>query len=327
MLVCVGMLPFSVQNAGAQETTIHLMTAPFGTSSYVLGAALEDITRKSGSSVVISHSESPGVAYNVMKLEKQPAERTNTIFTSAPMLVTMAQKAMKPFKKPMGQGILAIAYYNAQGRWFVSHDTSIKSYHNLKGKKVAFGTKQQTGWSTAPFMEMTYGAGIKPADLTLQWIGTKAAVTAFKNRLVDVCIAGGYFNPVTGKFFPAPFFQELLATEKKLYHLNPGQQTLKTASEKTGLPFPVHTIKPGQLQDLDRPITIGISPVGWYAYREFPEEHIYELTKEIILNVKKFADYHSLGKLLTKEMLCWNMTPAELHPGAYRAYKEFKLMN
>jgi TRAP-type uncharacterized transport system substrate-binding protein len=44
------------------------------------------------------------------------------------------------------------------------------------------------------------------------------------------------------------------------------------------------------------------------------------------LNVDKFAKYHALGKLLSKEMLCWNMTPDDLHPGVYRAYKEFKLM-
>jgi TRAP-type uncharacterized transport system substrate-binding protein len=190
----------------------------------------------------------------------------------------MAQKAVKPFKKPMGQGILAIAFYNAQGRWFVSRDTSIKTYTDLKGKKVGFGTKQQTGWCTAPYMEMTAGAGLKPKDLTLQWLGTKAAVTAFKDRLVDVCIAGGDFNPVTGKFFPAPFFQELLATEKNLHHLNPGKKTLETASKKTGLPFPPYTIKTGQVPDLDRPITVTMSPVGWFAYRDVPEAQIFELT-------------------------------------------------
>jgi TRAP transporter TAXI family solute receptor len=317
---------FSAQSSEAQQSTINLMTAPFGTSSYVMGTAIEEITRKSGGSVSVSHSESPGVAYNIMKLEKAPAGKANTIFTSAPVLITMAQRGMKPFKASLANGVLAIAYYNAQGKWFVTRDSSIKSYLDLKGKKVAFGTKQQTGWSTTPFMEMSYGAGIKPTDLDLQWIGTKAAVTAFKDRLVDACIAGGYFNPVTGKFFPAPFFQELLATEKNLYHVNPGKQVLENASKNTGLPFPTYTIEPGQVRDLDRPITVGMSPVGWYAYKDVPEDQIYELTKQIILNIEKFADYHSLGKLLTKEMLCWEMEPKDLHPGAYKAYKEFNLM-
>ncbi len=92
------------------------------------------------------------------------------------------------------------------------------------------------------------------------------------------------------------------------------------------LPYSAYTLQPNRVPGLNQPITVSMGTVGWFAYLSFPEEQVYQLTKVIIKNVDRFAKYHSIGGLMTKEMLCYQFTPEETHPGAYRAYKEAGLM-
>lgn len=306
--------------------TVNLISAPFGGGYYVWGVALEDILRKAGSPVLVTHSETPGASYNIMKLNRNPEDRLNTLIVSGPTLITMANKGMRPFKKPMGKDLLPICFLSANATWVVSRDHSLKLYADLKGKKVALGNKQQPAWSSVPLMELG-GAGLKRSDLTLLFLGHTEGATAFKDRLVDATIAGAFVNPISRKYVLAPFFQELVATEKDLNYVCPGKQALERAEKNTGLPFPTLTLNKGQLPGLDRPITVSLQLGGFYAHKDFPADQIYEITKQIIQNVDKFGEYHALGKILSKELLCWRRNQGNVHPGAYRAYKEFGLLD
>lgn len=306
--------------------TINLITSPFGAGSYVMGSAMEEIVRKNSNTVRVSHSESPGVAYNLMKLERDKDAQDNTVFVFAPLLLEMAQRGMKPFKKKMGLNVLTLANFACTGRWMATRDASIKSYLDLKGKSVALGNKQQSNWGMVPFLEITKGVGLSPKDVNMKWLGIKAAAAAFKDRQMDVCVVGGYFNPVSRVFFPAPFFQQLLATEKGLHYVGPGEKAIAQLEAKMKLPFKSYTVRPGEVQGLDHPITVGMNTATWNVFKQFPENLAYELTKVLIADVGQFAKYHALGKILTKEMLCWGIPKSRLHPGAYRAYKEAGLM-
>lgn len=313
--------------AMAKETvTVNLISAPFGGSSYLWGVALEDILRKAGSPVLVAHSETPGASYNIMKLDKSPADRANTLIVSGPGLITMANKAMKPFKKAMGQDLMPISFLSASATWFVTRDPSLKQYSDLKGKKVALGNKQQPSWSSVPMMEFG-GAGLKPKDMDLLFLGHAEGATAFKDRLVDATVAGAFVNPISKKFVLAPFFQELIATEKTINYIGPGKEVLAVTEKNTGLPFPAMTFKKGQLPGLDRSITVAMQLGGFYAHTDFPADQIYQITRQIILNVDKFGEYHAMGKILSKELLCWGMTRGSVHPGAYRAYREYGLLD
>ena len=67
----------------AEKVRINLLSTPFGTGSYVLGTALENIVNKGDYPILISHAETPGQAFNVNKLNADPAARKNTVGTAA----------------------------------------------------------------------------------------------------------------------------------------------------------------------------------------------------------------------------------------------------
>jgi hypothetical protein len=139
-------------------------------------------------------------------------------------------------------------------------------------------------------------------------------------------VVGGYFNPVEHIFFPAPFYQELLATEKDLNYVGPTEEALNRVKAKTGLPTVPYLIQPDVVKGMSESITVGMNVAFWGVDKSFSEEAAYQITKELIANVDKFANYHALGKIMTKEMFCWKLESADLHPGAYRAYQEAGLM-
>jgi hypothetical protein len=308
------------------QSRISFMTAPFGTSSYVMGTAVEEIVRNHSSAIQVGHVETPGVAYNIIKLERKPEMKKNTIIANSPVLISMARNARGPFKVKMAKDLKMIGVYNGVVRFYVSRDPAIKELRDLKGKKVGIGSKRQTGWGLAATWDIGLGGGLRKGEWDAQWLGTKAAIAAFKDRLVDVVVGGGYLNPVSGKFVPAPFFQELTATGQKLYYVNSGEKAIQRVSRALGIdPLP-YVLKPENTPGLDRPITVHLSMQGWFAYLDFPEEQAYEFTKVLINHVGEFASYHGLGKLMSREFLCYKMNRQKLHPGAYRAYKEAGLM-
>jgi len=318
----------SINTALAEKARVDLLSSPFGTSSYIIGTALEEITRDSDAPLQVGHSESPGVAYNLIKMAKKPALKKTTIQANSIQLIYMARAGAGPFKRMKGgiaKDIRQIANYNVTARFYVSRDPAIKEITDLKGKSIGLGTKQQA-WGFAAIWDLTLAGGMKPNQFKPQLIGTKAAISAFKDRLVDAVVGGAYINPVTGQYVPAPFFRELTATGEKLYYINVGEKGLRRESKMLRIPHSAFTLKPENVPGLNQPITISISTLGWWAYLDFPEEQAYQLTKVLIKNVDKFAKYHALGQLMSKEMLCYQFTPEETHPGAYRAYKEAGLM-
>ena len=327
--IILGLVLLLLSGSGAwakEKKSFSLLSAAFGTSGYVMCTALEKIAHENKTSFALSHSETPNPIYNIMKLEKQPEEKKTTVFVSAPDLIWLARAGKSAFKKPMGQDIRTIGNFNIAGRWFVARDAAIKELVDLRGKKIGLGNKKSPGWALAPSWDLTIGGGVKADEVTFEFLGLKASATAYKDGLIDAMIAGGYLNPVSGMVVPAPFFLELLASSGDVYYVNTGEEALRRVQAKIGLPARPHTMKPGSIKKLDREITVPTSAITWNVYQEFPEDAAYELTKLLIEHAAEFDKFHALGKLLTKEMLCWSLDPKELHPGAYRAYKEAGLM-
>ena len=75
--VHVGLL----QAADQPITNISVISAPFGTGSYVLSTALEDISKKFHPWLRITASETPGLVFNTKKLSKEPDLKSNTIMS------------------------------------------------------------------------------------------------------------------------------------------------------------------------------------------------------------------------------------------------------
>lgn len=303
------------------KKVIHLLSTPFGTGSYVLGTALESIVNKGNYPVTVAHAETPGQAYNVNKLNADTAARKNTVVTASQGINWLAEQGKKPFPAKRTP-LKLIGIYTYTGTWLASDDKDVKTVPDLKGKRVAMGRIPQVIWGYEPDALLRHGYGDDfYKSLKLQPVGTSEAATALVNGQVDAATIGGYLDPVNGKFSPSPQTVEVLASGRKLHHLD----WTKEAVEKTGAKdialFPIQ-LPAGTVEGQTEPIWIGADLHGLFAHPDLPDEDAYILAKAMIENVGEFGKYHALGSLMSREGLVKGFTPDKIHPGALRAYKE-----
>lgn len=305
--------------AGKAPTKVNVLSAPFGTASYVFSTTLEEISKKADAGVLISASESPGIIYNIKRLDQDPEMRKNTIITYSNGSGWMAANGVKPFKKKHPYPKL-IANYALTCLWLATLDADIKGPEQLIGKKIALGRAPQPVWGKEPAWLLKYGWGILD-KVDVQYVGTKPAMTALIDGLVDAAIVGGFVDPIHGKVVPGPTTIELFASGRKVYNLPWGKEAVAKLIA-TGIPLAQVTIPANSFQGQVKALDVASDPISWVAYEEFPYETAYAIAKMIIQHVEEFKDYHNLGKLLSKQALVYSWDAKNIHPGALKAYKE-----
>lgn len=300
--------------------TVSLISAPFGTGSYVLGSALEEISKKHHPWLRVSHAESPGFAFNIRKLDREPELKKTMIVGSGAGVAGLAAVGEKPFDKKY-PSMKLLANYNLTAVWLATLNPNIKSIKDLAGKKIALGRAPQINWAIQPEWTIRYGWEIPADQVKVQYVGTKEAVDALLDGTVDAAVVGGYFDPLTNKLELSPQTVEFLASGRKVYHLAWGVDAVKKTIAKGMNMVPV-TIPANTLPGVSAPMEIFADTAAWMVAPEFPDELAYETTKLIINNIKAFAEVHALGKLMSTSAMPYGAEPKDIHPGALRAYRE-----
>jgi TRAP transporter TAXI family solute receptor len=320
-VVCTALLflfLFPVLSYGEKKLSLNLISGPFATGSYALSTALETISKTSDMGIEINHTETPGLVYNRRKMEKDPDLKKNTIHSYTKGINWLAMEGKPPFKKKYSS-VKAIANYNLGSVWLASFNEKLQTIESLKGKSIAIGRGTQILWAIEPMWIIDKQLNMKK-DLDIQFVGTKPAMTALLDGVVDAAIVGGYINP-EGKIVASPQTMELIAAGKKLYNISWGKEAIQGVIDK-GYPIAAISVPAGAIEGLDTPIDSFCDPIAWVGYPELSEETAYKVTKMIIDNVTKFIDYHALGQLMTPKSLVYGWPEDMIHPGALKAYKE-----
>lgn len=307
----------------AQPASVDLISGPFGTGSYVLSNALEQISKAGKGKVVVNASETPGLVFNANKLDKEPDLKKKTIMSFTSGINYLATSGEAPFKKKFPSARL-IANYNLGSVWLATFKDDIKSPADLVGKRVALGRPPQILWTIEPRLIIRHGWKTEK-EIRIETLGTKESADALLNGQVDAAIVGGYVDPVSNAFLPSPQTVELSASGRKLHHIAWGEQAVKSTID-AGVSIGPITIPAGSIAGHDKPLETFFDAVAWMAYPELDEELAYQVTRTIIDNVGAFAKYHSLGKLMSAKSLVAGWNPDQIHPGALRAYREAGLV-
>lgn len=318
------LVPFvGLSDANAQarkETTISVLGAPFGTGTYVLSSALEQISKKSHPWLRISASESPGFVFNLKKLDAEPDLRKTTIVGAGPAVIRLANDGAKPFDKKLPKMKL-IGNFTIVVVWLGATDPKINSAAQVPGKRIGFGQAAQINWAVLPRAVMEHGWGIPLNKVTVQYLAPKPAITALLDGKVDLAILGAYIDPGDDRLELSPQTAELIATGRAVTHVPWGKDAvLKT--EPKGFQIAPYTIPAGKIDGKNPPLETFIDTAAWTVYPEFPEEIAYEVTNMILANLKSFGEVHAIGKLMSPKGLVVGWKPEDIHPGALRAYKE-----
>jgi TRAP transporter TAXI family solute receptor len=307
--------------AARDPVNLSLITAPFGTGSYVLGSALEEISKKHHPWLRIASSESPGFIFNIKKLDKEPELRKSMIVGSGAGVAGLAATGDKPFDKKYEPPLKLIANYSLGAYWLATLDPNIKSISDLAGKKVALGRAAQINWAVQPVSIMNHGYGLNKDKVNVQYVGVKEAVDALLDGNVDAAVVGGYFDPLSKKMVLSPQTAEFLASGRNITHLPWGNDAVNKA-KATGMKMANITVPANAIAGVNKPLEVAADTISWMVAPEFPDDLAYETTKLIINNIQSFGEFHALGKLMSTEGLIYGWETSDIHPGALRAYRE-----
>ncbi|NHM19310.1 TAXI family TRAP transporter solute-binding subunit [Tritonibacter mobilis] len=285
------------------ETRVTYKSAKSGSSYYQMGVELAE-AMKAGTNgdIIVTIEESQGSTQNVMEVR---ARGGDYVFTTPPVLVSLAQKGKGPFdgkSAPQFDEIRALFPIPSLTMHFVmAGEGGAAALDDLEGQTLLLG-KGSFGATEGEKYLTLFGLAdkVEIADAELS-----NAVAALKNGQIGAFVTAGSF--------PAPNVVEAAAsTPVRLVSLTP-EQVAET--KRTKLVIPAGTYA-GQTED----VTTTSLPVAAFTTTKMDEDTAYQLTRIYWEQKAEMADTSAWWNGVTEELMANITTP--LHPGAVRYYEE-----
>jgi hypothetical protein len=293
--------------AGAVAEDVNLILATGGTAGtyYPFGGAMAKIwnTKIPGMNVTAQTTGASGE--NIRLINKKEVElalvQSDTL--------DQAWNATEAFKEPL-QGMNAIAVlYPEIIQVVVGADSGIKTFADLKGKKVGVGAPGSG--TEANFRQLMDIYGLKKEDINSQYLSFAESAEAYKDKHIDAFI-------VTAGIPNAGIMD--VSTQNAIRILNiPADMAAKAIAKYPFLAVakvPANTYK-GQTEDA---ATVAVNAV-LISGNEMKEDVAYNLTKTLFENQAELASAHAKGKELSTTYAVQGVS-IPFHPGAVKYYKE-----
>lgn len=316
--------------SAAEERKVSLMLSPAGSGPVVAYAVMQTRAKDNHPWLRPIAIETPGFNYNVQYLAKNEKLWKDTIIGSATVLEWAAKTGLKPFYpeplKPAADYKI-IGVMSLTGGIFVTTNKSINKLDDFAGKRIATGLLTQNEWGMYPRMIMD-GLGISKKTKAINPLGTTPNVEAMLDGRADVSFLVAFSSDgLKDTILPGPF--KLIEASKRDFHyisVTPAQ--VAAYNKKSGASFDVRKFPPNTLPNQPKEVTTFGNYLLMSAHKSFPDDLAYEFVKLWIKMGPTIAKFNAFGKLWTPESIsaAARATPAAIHPGAMKAYKELGLV-
>ena len=307
----IGVLCFFLIGAVAVQAADNLVLATGGTAGtyYPFGGAMAKIWNSKIKDMNVTAQTSGASGENVRLINKKEVElalvQSDTL--------DFAFNAKEAFKEPL-KGMSAIAVlYPEVVHVVVAAGSPIKSFADLKGKKIGVGAPGSG--TEANFRQLLDAYGMKKEDVNGQYLSFSESAEAFKDKHIDAFI-------VTGGV-PTSAIMDV-ATQNAIRILPVSADILGKLTQKypflAGVKIPANSYK-GQTEEVP---TVAVNAV-LIAGSQLKEDMVYNLTKALFENQAGLAAAHAKGKELNIQFAVKGVSIA-FHPGAVKYYKEKGLM-
>ncbi len=304
----IGLLVLAlVGTVAAAQAAEKLVLATGGTAGtyYPFGGAMAKIWSAKIKDMSVTAQTSGASAENVRLINKKEVElalvQSDTL--------DFAFNAKEAFKEPL-KGMSAIAVlYPEIIQVVVRADSPIKSFADLKGKKVGVGAPGSG--TEANFRQLMDIYGLKKEDVNPQYLSFAESADAFKDKHIDAFI-------VTAGIPNAGIMD--VSTQHAIRILDiKGPEAEKLVAKYPFLApakVPSGTYK-GQDAEVN---TVAVNAV-LIAGNQLKEDVVYNLTKALFENQVELAAAHAKGKELDLNKAVKGVS-IPFHPGAVKYYKE-----
>lgn len=297
--------------AVAAQAADNLVLATGGTAGtyYPFGGAMSKIWNTKIKDMNVTAQTSGASGENVRLINKKEVElalvQSDTL--------DFAYTAKEAFKEPLkGMSSIAVLYPEVV-HVVVAADSPIKSFADLKGKKIGVGAPGSG--TEANFRQLMDAYGMKKEDVNGQYLSFSESAEAFKDKHIDAFI-------VTGGV-PTSAIMDV-ATNNPIRILPVSADVTAKLTQKypflAAVKIPANSYK-GQTEEVP---TVAVNAV-LIAGNQLKEDVVYNLTKALFENQAELATAHAKGKELKLDQAVKGVS-IPFHPGAVKYYKEKGLM-
>ncbi|MGE5542610.1 MAG: TAXI family TRAP transporter solute-binding subunit [Bacillota bacterium] len=213
-----------------------------------------------------------------------------------------------PFKEPV-RGLKAIAaLYPEVFQFIARRDSPAKSILDLKGLRVAVGSK--SGGTHLTFIELLEAHHLRPEDIHIEYLSFSEAVFALQANMVDVAVIGAGIPTPAVEDMAAMFDIKLLAVDVD-----------KTRSFVKTQPYLAeYRIPAGTYRGVGSDVSTIASPALLVTTDRVPDGVVYEITRSMFENVEVLRGHPHCQNIQIDAATRGLSIP--LHPGAERYYQE-----
>jgi TRAP transporter TAXI family solute receptor len=304
VVVAVG----SFSPAGAKEI-VPIYTPGAGGTLYFLGSALAKTINRHVPEVQMMVEPTGGTAASIKLMDEKFAKKQSAVMTGDSKLNYMAYRGKPPFTKEY-KSLRAITFLHGTGlNLVVDKKSPIKSFHDLKGKKVAIGAP---GSGTAEIgMSVIQAHGITKDMFKPLWLGYKEVVEGIQ----DGSIHAGFISGV----YPIPAMKEL-SIRRDIRVIPVDSQVLKKILAENPY-FYSDVLKPGAYKGVEQETPILVFGSILIAHSGMSTDLVYKITKAIFEHRNELIEIHPVAKEIDPRTIQKTVT-YPLHPGAEKYFKE-----
>lgn len=305
LLVSAVALSGHTAHAG-QKTDVVVGTAGTAGVYYVVGAALGKIINENSDMLNVIVQATNGAVENVNLVNEGDMEFG---FCNSDG-VYYAYEGIETFAKRGKQSILGLmSLYLSTGQMATMKKSGLKTYADLKGKKVCLGPpgSMTIDMSKAIFREY----GIDPEkDITPYYLSIEEGCS----KLVDGDLDATFMLAAT----PTAGLMNI-STLGSVTMVDADPAILEKLIAKCPY-YSLHVIKAGTYSGIDEDFNSIKVMTNIFVRPDVPDAVAYEFVRAIMENVDKIRDAHKVMSEIVPETV-WQ-TPIPLHPGAVKYYKE-----
>lgn len=281
---------------------ISIGTAGTAGTYYIIGAGISKMLEKH-LGVRSTAEVTSGAIENIRLMESKKVE----IALLTPEAADLALKGLKPFSQKYDiQAILPL--YPNLNQFLVLKDSPIKSFADLKGKKISVGSP---GSGILGSNQLLFDAlGMPFSEFKPQYLSFAENAVALRNGSIDAAIV------LTAA--PSPFIMDIESTHAmRLIPIT--EPELKKVSGKYSYFIP-YTIPKGTYKTLETDLATFAAWKLVAAKREFPQDAVYHIVKTVFEHLDEMKKVHPAARFILPDNIGKVKIP--YHDGAIKYFQE-----
>jgi len=308
--MCVVVL-FLIGAVASVQAADNLVLATGGTAGtyYPFGGAMAKIWNSKIKDMNVTAQTSGASGENIRLINKKEVElalvQSDTL--------DFAYNGKEAFKEPLkGMSVIATLYPEIV-QVVVRADSPIKTFADLKGKKVGVGAPGSG--TEINFRQLMDIYGMKKEDVNGQYLSYSESAEAFKDKHIDAFIA-------TAGIPNAAIMDVSTQNDIRILPISAdiSAKLIKKHPFFAAVTVPANTYK-GLTADVPTVAVNAVLIVG----NQLKPEMVYNLTKTLFDNLADLASAHAKGKEVSLQYAVQGVS-IPFHPGAVKYFKEKGLM-